>query len=99
MKDKEQTKTVFRIYPDGEVIALFPQIEARGYSCSSYLHVGQHGAADIDLVVRETRLAKPKEYKSLLKELKKIGYRPKIMKRCTYKDFLLRRQKNEQRRY
>ncbi len=90
--DKEKTKTVFRIYPDGEVIALFPQIAVTtgGYNCQSYMQVGQHGGADIDIVVRDTRLAKPKEYKTLLKELRQIGYNVKIAKRCTHRDQQIR---------
>ena len=85
-------KTVFRIYPDGEVIALFPQISASvtGDLCESYMHVGQHGGASPVLVVEQTRLAKPKEYRKLLKEIKQLGYKPKLGKRCTYKDFLIR---------
>lgn len=93
MKDKETTKTVFRIWPDGEVIALFPQIPAdiHGYMCSSYMHVGQHGGADTGICSGTTRLAKPKEYWPLLRELKRLGYRPVIAKKCTRKDFKIRR--------
>jgi hypothetical protein len=94
MKDKEKTKTVFRIWPNGDVIALFPQIpydDIHGYLCLSYLQVGQHGAANELIVVRQTRLAKPKEYRPLLKELQQLGYRPTVAKRCTGKDFEIRR--------
>ncbi|MCK5611634.1 hypothetical protein KAR91_57720 [Candidatus Pacearchaeota archaeon] len=90
-------KTIFRIYPDttarcGEVIALFPQIANRldGYLCQSYMHIGQHGAANIDVVVSQTRLATEQEYESLLKELEQIGYNPVVMKRCTWKDLRIR---------
>ena len=82
--DREKTKTVFRVFSDGEVIALFPQIAA-GWYCQSYMHVGQHGSADTGIVINQTRLATPKEYRTLLKELKQLGYNPKIMKRCTYR--------------
>lgn len=90
--DKEKTKTVFRIYPDGDVIALFPQIAADNYGwlCSSYMHLGQHGGADTLCVVSQTRPATPKEYRPLLKELKQLGYGPKIAKRCTRYDQELR---------
>ena len=90
--NKEKTKTVFRIWPDGDVIALFPQIAATtgGYECQSYMHVGQHGAADIGVITKRTRLAKPKEYRPLLKELRQIDYNVKIAKRCTYKDQQIR---------
>lgn len=90
-------KTIFRVYPDGETIALFPQIAATvlGYACQSYQHVGQHGAAVIDIVVRQTRLASRKEYLPLLKELKQRGYNPVVAKRCTYKDYQIRRKQIE----
>lgn len=90
---QEKTKTVFRIWPDGEVIALFSQIAAdvHGNLCQSYMHVGQHGGADYSLVVSRTRLATPKKYKPLLKELKRIGYKPLIAKRCSRKGQLIRR--------
>ena len=92
--NKEKTKTIFRIFKDGSVIALFPQIAARidGYHCQSYLHAGQHGAASVDAVVSVTCLAKPKEYRSLLKELKQLGYNPQIAKRCTRYDWTIREQ-------
>lgn len=87
--DKEKTKTVFRFYRDfKEVIALFPQIPAdnQGWLCSSYMHLGEHGGADTFCVVRQTRPATLKEYRPLLKELKQLGYKPKIAKRCTLYD-------------
>lgn len=92
-KDKEKTKTVFRVWPGGEVIALFPQIAAsvHGWLCQSYMHVGQHSGADTNAVVWQTRPAKPKEYGPLLKELKQLGYNPQIAKRCLYKDFQIRK--------
>ena len=85
-------KTIFRVYPDGEVIALFPQISAGAYLCESYMHIGQHGAADTYLVVRGTRLANRKEYLPLLKELKQIGYKPVVAKRCTNRDLRIRQE-------
>ena len=92
MKDKEKTKVIFRIWPDGDVIALFPQIAASndGYTCQSYMHIGQHGGADTGIVKRATRLAKPKEYMPLLKELRQIGYNVQIAKRCRYTDQQMR---------
>lgn len=97
MKNKEQTKTVFRIWPNREVIALFPQVaqDQFGHYCMSYMHVGQHGGADVSIVVRQTRLAKPEEYQPLLEELKQLGYNPKIMKHCTYRDQQIRQKQYE----
>ena len=78
INDPDLTKTVvvFRMWKDkaGSVIALFPDIDAESGRCQSYEHVGQHGAADYDLVMSKTRPAKPSEYKDLLCELKRIGY-------------------------
>ena len=70
------TPVIFRQSPDGEVIALFPATPAdtSGSLCSSYQHVGQHGAANDLLVVTTTKLAKPEEYADLLAELVSIGY-------------------------
>lgn len=90
-------KTIFRVYPDGEVVALFPQIAAQvgGYLCQSYMHIGQHGAADTAIVVRQTKLATKKEYQVLLGELEQIGYNPAVAKRCTYKDLQIRQKQAE----
>lgn len=90
-------KIVFRIYSNGEVIALFPQIAASigGYLCQSYMHVGQHEAADRQIVMNQTRLASRKEYTPLLKELEQIGYNPKPMKRFTEQDLRIRQEQAE----
>ncbi len=72
------TPTVFRVFPEGDVIALFPTIPDGSYGqCCSYLHVGQHGAADYGHVIRMTRRAEPGEYADLLRELASIGYDPR----------------------
>ena len=84
-------KVIFRTFPDGEVIALFPQIAA-GYGahvCQSYMHIGQHGAASVELVY-DTRLSRPEEYADLLAELEQIGYSPKPAKRFTSADRRIR---------
>ena len=83
IQDTEETRVVFRKWrSDKEIIALFPDIIAnhRGH-CSSYMHIGQHGAADYQGVVGRTVLARPEEYKELETELKGIGYLPKSIKR------------------
>jgi len=86
----EKTKVVFRVFmPDKEskdVIALFPEIASDYYGaeCLSYMHVGQHSGADYEGLISITRLATPAEYKSLAKELRRIGYRLDIRKRCSH---------------
>ncbi|KKL82286.1 hypothetical protein LCGC14_1986260 [marine sediment metagenome] len=41
--------TVFREYPNGEIVALFPEeiMDRRG-NCVAYTHVGQHYAAHVN---------------------------------------------------
>lgn len=67
--------TIFRKFPNGSIIALFPTEPADQCRehCSSYQHTGQHGAASVDLS-HVTTPAAPHEYEALLTELKSIGY-------------------------
>jgi len=84
---KDQAVVVFRKYrDDGTIIALFPEIAADldGH-CQSYAHVGQHGAADYYGVINNTRLATPKEYKALARELTNIGYELRPIKRAMHR--------------
>ena len=80
-KDKHVTKVIFRNLK-GQIIALFPEEPGDNspYTCSSYMHVGQHGAASVSLSTI-ARLATPQEYKPLAKELEELGYRLQIIKR------------------
>ncbi|WOG27799.1 hypothetical protein [Endozoicomonas sp. 8E] len=69
------TKVVFRKFPEGDVIALFPDDVAdnRGH-ISSYQQQGQHGAASPALM-DELTPATVEEYQHLLNELThQIGY-------------------------
>lgn len=70
------TKVVFRRWKDGDIIALFPDApwSRCDYSTTSYMHVGQHGAADYAGVIAATRPARKDEYRDLLAELRGIGY-------------------------
>lgn len=78
------TVVVFRKFKDGnrEVIALFPEIPAdySGNKCESYMHVGQHGAADPWGVVRRSTAARPGDYAPLERELESIGYGRLVVK-------------------
>jgi hypothetical protein len=69
------TPVVFRMIK-GECVAIFPTLAGTNdvNTCSSYQHVGQHGACDINLGKR-ARLAKSYEYRALKKELEGLGYR------------------------
>lgn len=70
------TRVVFRKWKNGDIIALFPDEpwSRSSYMTTSYMHVGQHGAADYAGVIADTSPAQKNEYKDLLNELKTIGY-------------------------
>lgn len=74
------TITIFRVWKDsGQVIALFPGLnydtgDANYGMCMSYEHVGQHGEADYDGVVRASRPAQDHEIEDLEFELRSLGY-------------------------
>lgn len=72
---------VFRAHRDGDVVALFPFIEASPGCCTSYAHVGQHGAAHYAYCVGKTRPARPSEWRDLAAELRRIGYRLDVRRR------------------
>lgn len=89
---EEKTHVIFRVYPDGELIAIFPREVAapEWWICESYVHVGQHGACDPELVIRDTRPAKRAEYKDLYEELVGLGYELIVRKRYTRLDRRIR---------
>lgn len=84
-QDDEVTPVIFRKWRDGDVIALFPcePGDPSPATCSSYMRVGQHGAANPQHVILATRAAKPVEYRDLQQELEAApyGYRLKIYRR------------------
>lgn len=84
-QDNDETPVIFRKYGPrrgDSVIALFPAELGTPdpYTCSSYVHVGQHGSADPNRVMRRTRPATPDEYRDLQAELEgaPFGYRLRI---------------------
>lgn len=91
-----KTKTIFREFSDGEIIAVFPQEpwDVDGIYCSSYMHIGQHGAADISICSNKTtKPASTDKCQDLIKELENIGYNLDIRKRISYKDDMARKLK------
>lgn len=70
------TPIIFRTWRDtNDVITLFPfEVANHQGHCLSYMHVGQHGAADYTGVVARTKPAPVHEYAPLLRELQAIGY-------------------------
>ncbi len=78
-------KVVFRKWKDGEIIALFPYEPWNhyGHMTTSYMHIGQHGAADYAGVISQTSIPCEHEYQKLLNELRSIGYNDlQILKRA-----------------
>lgn len=77
---------VFRVFKTGDVIALFPMEPATtdGRYITSYMHIGQHSAADYHGVIGDTRPATEAEYTPLRKELESApyGYTFQIAKRA-----------------
>lgn len=76
---------------------MFPQVPATsdGWECMSYMHVGQHGSADPN-IVHDTKAAQPKEYAPLVAELLSIGYRLDIHKRFGRNDYKIRKERARQ---
>ena len=70
---KPSLPVIFKVFKEGDVIAFFPNQPGtcEWQTCSSYQHVGQHGAANVALI-GELRPAKPTEYAPLLRELRGI---------------------------
>lgn len=79
---------IFRKFKDGEIIALFPYEIWHRTDIMSYLHIGQHGAACYNGVVRTTKPAKPNEFKDLYNELKQIGYKLEVKQKYNHNKFL-----------
>lgn len=84
-KDKYKTKVIFRKFRGGDIVALFPEHLAGFdfYECQSYMHIGQHGAADIGYTILITEPCNPDEYASLQAELEILGYDLDIKTRYT----------------
>jgi hypothetical protein len=94
MKTEETTDVVFKKFPvrdGGDIIALFPGVAGTNdpYTCSSYMHIGQHGSATVDLA-RLSR-ATEAEYASLARELRSLGYVLKIVRKFTRKHLAQRK--------
>lgn len=62
----------------GDVIALWPFMPEGNGLVNSYEHVGQHGAADYNGVIAQTRPADPRDPRTIAleNELEWIGYHP-----------------------
>jgi ribosome-interacting GTPase 1 len=58
----------------------------------SYMHIGQHGSADPN-IVEFTTPSTEEEYKDLKKELEGIGYNLVVRRKFTEQHFLTRKRK------
>ena len=71
--DGEQVKVIFRKFPEGDVIALFPEQDQGRGLITSYMEIGQHGDASKSLIT-DLEPASKEEYAKLAAELERIGY-------------------------
>jgi len=75
----EKLKVIYRKFPEGDVIALFPEVPGDSWAtCNSYQHIGQHGSASLG-VIYDTKLATPEEYKDLHEEITQIYFEYEIV--------------------
>ena len=83
-QNAERTTVIFRKFRQGDIIALFPMINAddKPGHFLSYQHIGQHGATSRDLLQAYTIPARDQEYRELKAELENIGYKLDIKKRA-----------------
>jgi len=73
-------RVVFRMWR-GQVIALFPDVDEGFGDCLSYQHIGQHGGADYNGIIAESKPALPSEFADLAEELTNMGYNLVLGKR------------------
>lgn len=74
---RESVLVDFRVFPEGDVIALMPNIPETAGRIMSYMHMGQHSPATPELRVT-LRAATPEEYGPLLRELEQVGYAVRV---------------------
>ncbi len=86
MTTEPVTIVQFRKFKDGQVIAIFPELEGSSidYSCLSYMHVGQHDSCDPIGLKDTTKPASEAEYANLKRELEDNGYRLRVVKRIAH---------------
>jgi len=68
-----KNRVSFRKFPEGDIIALFPDVEHSPGLIESYQTIGQHSGADPSLL-SELEKATREESLLLARELEKIGY-------------------------
>jgi hypothetical protein len=75
-QDTEKTTVIFRKFRQGDIIALFPMINAdnKPGHFQSYQHIGQHGAASRDLMQAYTIPARDQGYRDIKKRVNKYWW-------------------------
>jgi hypothetical protein len=91
-----KTKVIFRRWKGARhtsAIALFPEIPAtvNPAHCLSYETIGQHGAADPQYIMFDTRPAKGGGVERLRAELERAGYELQEIKRLPRRALEIRR--------
>lgn len=91
-----KTPVIFRTFrKGGDVIALFPfepsSCSDNGWTCQSYQHVGQHGGSSPHLMRGGTRPSTRTEIAPLRRELVRIGYKLKTLKRFPRNAYAMRK--------
>ncbi|MDJ0507341.1 MAG: hypothetical protein PX635_19235 [Nostocales cyanobacterium LE14-WE12] len=99
--DTENTKVIFRKWNKSVdkkqgIIAIFP--EELGtmscYTCNSWEWVGEHGACDPQLVIKNSKPATESEYKEVKNFLENhYGYKLEVIQRLRYNAIEIRQQK------
>jgi hypothetical protein len=91
---EQKTKVIFRNF-GGETIALFPEELGSNdaNTCLSYMHMGQHSAADLLCVICDSKPASKANQRELMRELQSIGYDLVIPKRHRFYEWNVKRQK------
>lgn len=81
MTTTEKTRAILRRL-NGEVIALFPDIDEGPGLCLSYMRIGQHSAASRHLTrnTKPAHLGEP-DATALVQELTRLGYNLQIIQR------------------
>jgi hypothetical protein len=88
-KDTQTTDIIFRKYPEGDIIAIFPhECNDRRGNVTSYMQTGQHSSADYKGVISSTKPATLAESNDLFHELKGLGYDIRIVARQNYAKYL-----------
>jgi hypothetical protein len=91
-KDKHVTNVCFVAFDCGdgteEITALFlDEIADSNGNILSYAHIGQHSAANPELIFNE-RFATYEEYKDLFNELSAIGYNLYVLSGSDFKPYI-----------